>query len=61
MNYKYKDKEIEVNMEYESKGEGMAYTIKRIKIDAKGDLTHHIIEGIVNALKTLQPDNSHLR
>ena len=61
MKYNYSDKEIDVKMEYHR--EKFAPINKyngKITIEASGDFNHHMIEGIIKALKTIQEQNPHL-
>jgi hypothetical protein len=53
--------EVDITMTY-SIGDLNKLDKKNCKIDiiAKGDLPHHLIEGIVDCLKKIQRDNPHL-
>ena len=63
MKVHYSDKEIHVELEYfKDKNADKRVDIFNhlITIRANGDFKHHLIEGIVNALKKVQKDNPHL-
>lgn len=64
MRIQYSDKEIDIDLRYlesENYGKQVAKDNHIVTIVAKGDFMHHLIEGIVKALKNLQEDNPHLK
>ena len=64
MRIQISDREIDIDLRYlksESSDRQVAKDNHIVTIVAKGDFVHHLIEGIVKALKNLQEDNPHLK
>ena len=57
--HKQNDKEVTIVMYSDIKEfKDLSKDNVKIEITACGDLTHHVIEGIVSELKTIQKDNT---